>query len=75
VLKPFQGSGLANKAMQALLEWIKNHTSCDAIHLTVFSENHRAYKFWQKQGFQHVGNSLYRVGDVLDTDFLCLLRL
>jgi RimJ/RimL family protein N-acetyltransferase len=75
LMKPFHGTGLAQKAMHATLDWIKSHTSSDAVHLTVFSGNPRAYTFYQRFGFQHVGESIYMVGNNPDQEFLYLLTL
>ena len=75
LLKPFHGKGIAQRAMQATLDWIKHNTESDAVHLTVFSENPRAYTFYQRFGFEHVGNCIYMVGDNPDKEFLYLLRL
>ena len=75
LLKSFHGTGIAQKAMHATLDWIKQNTECDAVHLTVFSENPRAYTFYQRFGFEHVGNTLYMVGDHPDEEFLYLLNL
>jgi RimJ/RimL family protein N-acetyltransferase len=75
LLKSFHGKGIAQNAMQATLEWIKQNPESDAVHLTVFSENPRAYTFYQRFGFEHVGNTVYMVGEHPDTEFVYLLRL
>ncbi|MFN7310208.1 MAG: GNAT family N-acetyltransferase, partial [Vampirovibrionales bacterium] len=75
LLNSFHGKGIAQKAMQATLDWIKQNTESDAIHLTVFTENPRAYTFYQRFGFEHVGNTVYMVGDHPDTEFVYLLNL
>jgi RimJ/RimL family protein N-acetyltransferase len=75
LLKSFQGTGIAQNAMQATLDWIKQNTESDAVHLTVFCENPRAYTFYQRFGFEHVGNTVYMVGDHADKEFLYLLKL
>ncbi len=75
LLKSFHGKGIAQKAMQATLDWIKSNTESDAIHLTVFTENPRAYTFYQRFGFEHVGNTVYMVGYHPDTEFVYLLNL
>lgn len=75
LLKPFHGKGIAQRAMQATLDWIKQNTESDAVHLTVFCENPRAYTFYQRFGFEHVGNTVYMVGDHADKEFLYLLKL
>jgi RimJ/RimL family protein N-acetyltransferase len=75
LLNSFHGKGIAQQAMQATLDWIKSNTPSDAVHLTVFSENPRAYTFYQRVGFKHVGNTLYMVGNHPDKEFVYLLNL
>ena len=40
--------------------------------LTVWKENARALRFYTKNGFAPVGDRFYRVGELVDHDFVCL---
>jgi diamine N-acetyltransferase len=74
LLKDSQGSGLAHLAMQELITWIKANIQCDTIHLTVFVENHRAQKFYQKYGFVYAGDTIYHVGNARDHELIYLKK-
>jgi RimJ/RimL family protein N-acetyltransferase len=75
LLKDSQGSGLAHLAMQELITWVNANTQCDTIHLTVFVENHRAQKFYQKYGFIYAGDTIYHVGNTKDHELIYLKAL
>jgi len=70
------GSGLAQLAMSELMSWIRENTGDQSIHLTVFIENYRAQRFYQKYGFFHAGDTVYEVGSTRDHEllYLCYLR-
>ncbi len=74
-MKDSQGSGLAHLAMQELITWVNANTQCDTIHLTVFVENHRAQKFYQKYGFIYAGDTIYHVGNTKDHELIYLKAL
>jgi len=63
------GSGIA----QALMDWtleVARERDVDDIVLSVWSENFRAQRFYQKYGFRHIGNTIFMVGDHQDDEFL-----
>lgn len=68
------GTGVA----QVLLDWAKDQArrnGHDALLLTVWEENHRAMRFYQKHGFVHVGDYAFAVGDQIDRDLIMRLAL
>lgn len=48
---------------------------CDAVQLSVWSENFRAQRFYQRYGFEKVADIDFWVGDHRDDEFLYELRL
>jgi diamine N-acetyltransferase len=74
-LRPSQfGSGTAD----ALMIWAINEARARAsksLVLSVWSENFRAQRFYQRYGFAHIGDTTFMVGDQSDDEFLYGLRL
>lgn len=62
-----KGSGLA----QALLDWAIGEARargfCD-LCLTVWIGNHRARRFYERNGFEEIGRYAFRVGSTVDDD-------
>ena len=74
VLKPWHGAGLA----QRLMDWtiaIARRRGADDLYLSVFTDNHRARRFYARQGFEEVGRWHFMVGDHADEDLVVRLRL
>jgi len=62
----------------ALMDWAiaeAKTRGCDAIQLSVWSENHGAQKFYRRYGFEHVCDIDFWVGNHRDDEFLYELRL
>lgn len=62
-----KGSGLA----QALMDWALAEARArgfEDIVLTVYIDNHRARRFYEKAGFVEVGSYAFRVGQTIDDD-------
>lgn len=62
----------------ALMEWAiaEGRTrGCDAIQLSVWSENYGAQRFYQRYGFGHIADIDFWVGNHRDDEFLYELRL
>lgn len=67
VLAEWQGAGVA----QALMAWAiytARDLGADELYLTVFDHNHRAKRFYARNGFQEVGRCTFRLGDRVDDD-------
>ncbi len=68
------GSGVG----RALLDWAiatARDESATALLLTVWEENHRAFAFYKKHGFDHIGDYAFAVGKQIDTDHIMRLAL
>ncbi len=68
------GSGVG----KALLDWAITTTreaEAVALLLTVWENNHRAFRFYQKNGFVHIGDYAFPVGEQVDTDHIMRLVL
>lgn len=65
----FHGVGIAHTLLdQALLRVAERRIT--TVWLTVNQLNARANAFYEKSGFANVANKTYRVGDVIDDDYL-----
>jgi len=74
VLKPWQGAGLA----PALMDWALTEArarGADELYLSVFTENHRARRFYARYGFEFVQNYAFMVGTHADEDHIMRLAL
>ncbi len=70
IFKPWHGQGIA----EALMDWA--HTRAAArgaqeIWLSVWAENHRARRFYARQGFTEIRPYAFMVGEQADEDILC----
>lgn len=74
VLKPWQGAGVAAD----LMGWVVDEArarGAEAILLSVFVDNHRARRFYERYGFEPVGRCDFMVGTHADEDIIMRLRL
>ncbi|HET7709476.1 MAG TPA: GNAT family N-acetyltransferase [Sphingomicrobium sp.] len=74
VLKPWQGSGAAAEMM----DWVvaeARRRGADELYLSVFTDNHRARRFYARYGFEEVGPYAFMVGDHADEDIVMRLAL
>ncbi|MGK6320776.1 N-acetyltransferase family protein [Sphingomonas sp. DT-204] len=74
VVRDFHGAGIAH----ALMDWsidAARAAGAAALLLTVWEENHRARRFYEKRGFVHVGDYAFPVGNQIDTDNIMRLAL
>lgn len=74
VARDHQGAGIA----AALMDWAENSARADgagALLLTVWEENPRARRFYEKRGFVHIGDYAFPVGAQIDTDHIMRLPL
>lgn len=69
VLCAYHGQGIA----QQLIDWAKaaaRQRGARFLQLGVFPENHRARRFYMRNGFVDVGPTLFMVGDQADEDMI-----
>jgi ribosomal protein S18 acetylase RimI-like enzyme len=74
VASDHHGAGIA----QALMDWsiaAARAQNAPAMLLTVWEENHRARRFYEKLGFVHIGDYDFVVGAQIDTDLIMRLAL
>jgi diamine N-acetyltransferase len=74
VFASHHGSGVA----QQLTDWAISEAraaQADGLLLSVYSDNPRGQRFYQKYGFAHVGDTYFMVGNHRDDEFLYLKPL
>lgn len=74
VLKPWQGSGAGSELMQWALDEA-HRRGADEMYLSVFVDNHRARRFYERYGFERVGRYDFMVGTHADEDIVMRLGL
>jgi GNAT superfamily N-acetyltransferase len=74
VLKPWHGGGVARE----LMEWVLGEArarGAEELYLSVFVDNHRARRFYERYGFEFVGLYAFMVGTHADEDHVMRLKL
>ena len=74
VLGPWHGAGVA----AALMEWVLTTArtkGAEELFLSVFTDNHRARRFYARYGFEAVGTYSFMVGNHADEDIVMRLGL
>lgn len=69
VMKDHHGSGVA----QALTEWAIDkvrEAGFEELYLTVYTDNHRARRFYDRHGFEAIGPYAFMVGSQADEDII-----
>jgi ribosomal protein S18 acetylase RimI-like enzyme len=69
LLKAWQGGGLGARLFAQTIDWLQ----CEgprAVWIGVWSENHRALKFYARQGFEKAGEYDFHVGDTIDREYI-----
>ncbi|KQM96637.1 GNAT family N-acetyltransferase [Sphingomonas sp. Leaf25] len=74
IRREWHGSGLAARMMEAVLATARA-TGADELYLSVFVDNHRARRFYERYGFVRVGNYAFMVGTHADEDHVMRLVL
>ena len=74
VLKPWHGTGVAPALMQWALDEARAR-GADELYLSVFSDNHRARRFYERYGFEFVQTYAFIVGSHADEDHILRLDL
>ena len=74
VLRPWHGSGVAQEMMAWALDHARSHGAREVI-LSVYVDNHRAHRFYERYGFRDIGRIAFRVGTTVDDDNLMRLVL
>ena len=69
MLKEHHGSGIA----AALTDWAiaeARRQGAEELYLTVYIDNHRARRFYERYGFEEVGRYDFMVGNHADEDII-----
>jgi ribosomal protein S18 acetylase RimI-like enzyme len=74
VLDPWQGRGIAQELMAWAIGEARKRGARD-LYLSVFVDNHRARRFYERYGFTFVGTYAFMVGDHEDEDHVLRLAL
>ena len=74
VLNEWRGAGAARELMDWALAEAKASGVKD-LYLTVYTDNHRARRFYEKHGFVEVGPYAFMVGEQADEDIILKVRL
>jgi ribosomal protein S18 acetylase RimI-like enzyme len=69
-----KGAGVAQALMRGVLEAVKS-AGAEALLLSVWENNHRAQAFYQRYGFEQIGEHNFMVGRVADRDLIWKLTL
>ena len=74
VLKPWHGAGIAHELMRWTIAEARASGARDLV-LSVYVDNHRARRFYDRYGFEYVGPYRFMVGDHADEDHVMRLAL
>ena len=74
VLKEHHGAGIARELMGWAVGEARRR-GAEELYLTVFTENHRARRFYDSYGFEPVGRYDFMVGSHADEDIIMRKRL
>jgi GNAT superfamily N-acetyltransferase len=69
VLKEHHGVGIAHALMDWTLDEVRRR-GAEELYLTVFVDNHRARRFYERYGFEAVGRYDFMVGSHADEDLI-----
>jgi ribosomal protein S18 acetylase RimI-like enzyme len=64
-----QNEGLGSRLMNTMLDWLAS-TGRDPLYVGVWSQNYGAQRFYQRYGFEKVGEYEFPVGNQLDIEFI-----
>lgn len=68
------GEGIGSALMDWAMAEARNR-GCDAIQLSVWSENYGAQRFYERYGFSKIADIYFMVGEQRDDEFLYEVRL
>lgn len=69
ILKEYHGTGIAHRLMDWALEEASLRNARE-LYLTVYVDNHRAKRFYDRYGFEAVGRYDFMVGNHADEDII-----
>ena len=69
VLKSLQNGGWGGHLFRTTLDWLERDGP-RTLWIGVWSQNHGAQRFYERHGFQRVGEYKFAVGKTLDDEFI-----
>ena len=67
--KAWQGAGMGTRLFDAVTAWLQADGPRD-VWIGVWSENYGAQRFYQRRGYEKVGEYGFRVGGTVDREFM-----
>lgn len=74
VVEEMKGQGVAHELIRWVIDRARDKRA-DHLYLSVFTDNHRARRFYEKYGFEPEGTYAFMVGTHADEDIVMRLRL
>jgi ribosomal protein S18 acetylase RimI-like enzyme len=74
VVEEAKGQGIADELIRWVIDRARDKRA-DHLYLSVFTDNHRARRFYEKYGFEPEGTYAFMVGNHADEDIVMRLRL
>jgi ribosomal protein S18 acetylase RimI-like enzyme len=74
VVEEVKGQGVAHTLVDWVIERARDRRA-DHLYLSVFTDNHRARRFYEKLGFEAEGTYHFMVGNHADDDIVMRLKL
>lgn len=74
VIEEYKGAGIARTLIDWVIDQARNRRA-DHLYLSVFTENHRARRFYERIGFEAEGSYAFMVGNHADEDVVMRLKL
>lgn len=74
IFKEHRGNGIARGLMDWAIEESRRR-SAEELYLTVYGDNHRARRLYERYGFEPVGRYNFMVGNHVDEDIIMRKRL
>lgn len=74
VVEAMKGQGVARELVEWVIERARD-LRADHLYLSVFTDNHRARRFYEKMGFEAEGTYTFMVGTHADEDVVMRLKL
>jgi len=74
ILKPWHGRGIAAELMAWVLDEARRR-GAEELYLSVYVDNHRARRFYDRYGFEFVAPYAFMVGEQADEDLIMRLKL
>ena len=74
VIEEAKGQGIADELIRWAIDRARDKRA-DHLYLSVFTDNHRARRFYEKYGFEPEGTYAFMVGNHADEDIVMRLQL